>query len=795
MFRNILTITLRNFQRQFLYSFINILGLAVGMACSLVIFLYVYGEWSHDRHIKNGDRIYRIGISFFSMGEFAIGSELIGEYLPRAFDGVAALTQFQNDPGGQFTIGTETFRETVFHADSNFFKVFSREAVQGNLASALQRPNSIVLTESMARKFFNSVDVLGKTVEVGKEKTPHEVTAIIKDDVRNSHLKANIWTSFALDPNQKYVWSSASMYNYVLLHEKFSHADLRKAIDQIVANDIFPAADFGHKKLEEYIADPNSIKLHITPLREIYLRSKVNFELTPGGNETNMIIFSIIAGFIVVLAAVNFINLSTARAARRAKEVGIRKSLGTSRGKLVLQFLFESVMISFLSLVIALGLAELFTFTFFWITGQTLTIDLWNPIGILIVVGFALVLGVSAGLYPAFYLTRFQPVKVLKGNFAGSGSSGFRNGLVIFQFAISICLIICTTVIISQFRFMSTKDLGFDQQNVFTINNMQLMSNAFTLRDELLNHPDVVSASMHAGEPGSKNVISYSAFQTDWMEQALSMFTYFGDENFQKVMGFRLIEGRWFDANLTSDSAAIILNESAVRALGITGKALGTKLNKEFTVIGVVSDFHWESLRKDIGPVAFQYENAKPRRIYPLSQLGIKVRSAKAASVLDFCRARWKERVPDEPMQFQFVDQNFGDLLVKEQVFGKAIAFFTVLAIFISCLGLFGLSAYTAEQRTKEIGIRKALGASVSNIILMLNRQFALLVLIATLVAVPVSYFAIGGWLNQFAYKIDLQVWMYVVGALLAMIISLATVAFHSLRASRTNPAETLKCD
>lgn len=772
------------------------MGLAVGMACSLVIFLYVYGEWSHDRHVKDGEQIYRIGISFFNMGEFAVGSELIGEYLPREFEGVAAFTRFQNNPSEQLKIGDKIFNEHVFRADSGFFSVFYREAKAGNLANALDKPNSIVLTESVAIKFFNDIDAIGKTISVGKERIPHEVTAIVKDDARNSHLKANIWISYALDPNVKYAWSSASVYNYLRLHKNFSRSDLQRAIDQVIAKDVFPVADFGHKKLEDYVADPNSIRLHITALRDIYMRSKVNFELVPGANETNMLIFSIVASFILILAAVNFINLSTARASRRAKEVGIRKTLGTSRTRLVMQFLFESVLICSIALVIALGLAELFTFTFFWITGQSLTVNLWlNPAAIAIVMLFALVIGILAGLYPAFYLTAFKPVKVLKGNFAGSRQGFFRNGLVAFQFVISICLIICTTIIVRQLNFMSTKDLGFEQENVVTINNMQLIKNPFSFRDEVLNHPDVISASMHSGEPGSKHIISYSMFKTVEMEQAQSMFSYFGDENLAKVMGFRLVEGRWFDPKVASDSAAVILNETAVRELGLTGRAIGTQLNKELNVIGVVSDFHWESLRNNIGPVAFQYENEKPRRHYPLSQLGIKVQASKLQAVIEACRSKWKERAPDEPMQFQFLDENFGALMVKEEVFGKAIGFFTVLAIFISCLGLFGLSAYTTEQRTKEIGIRKALGATVSNIILMLNKQFAMLVIVAAFIAVPMSYLAANQWLDQFAYKIDMEWWIYLVGGVLALVICSLTVGFHSLKASKTNPAETLKCE
>lgn len=794
MFQNILTITLRNLQRQFLYSFINIMGLAVGMACSLVIFLYVYGEWSHDRHIKNGERIYRVGISFFNMGEFAITSDLLGEYLPKQFDGIESFTRISNSPNEMVTVGNSTFTEQLFHTDSNYFKVFSRETIAGDITAALTKPSSLVLTEEMALKYFGTVDVIGRSIEIGKDRNPFQITAVIKDDERSSHIKAKLWATVVPDPNETPRWSSATSYNYFLLRENFTKEDLQLAIDRMLAKDVFPTIgrDMGNATFEEYINDPNAVKFHIMPLREIYLKSKVNFELSPGGNETNMLIFAIIATFILILAGVNFVNLSTARGTRRAKEVGIRKSLGTTKGKLILQFLFESIVVSVVSMILALGLAELFTFAFFWITGQSLNVNLWlNPSAILAVVIFTLLIGVLAGLYPAFYLTAFKPVKVLKGNLSASGSGTFRNGLVVFQFVISIGLIICTTIIVRQLSFMESKDLGFDQTNVITINRMQLLKNPFTFRDEVLNHPDVISASMHSGQPGSKRVISFSAFQTDTLQQPVSMFTFYGDENLQSVMGYQLIEGRWFNPDLESDRSAVILNESALKVLGIPTNAEGRMLNKEERVIGVVRDFHWESLRNNIGPVAFRYQDEKPAQM-TLSQLSIKVRSSKAADVLEFCKAKWKD-IRDDPMQYHFLDENFAALLVKESVFGKAVGFFTVLAIFISCLGLFGLSAYTTEQRTKEIGIRKALGATVSNIVVMLNMQFVKLVLIAMLVAVPLSYYAIGKWLDQFAYKIDFQFWMYFAGGILALLISSLTVAFHSLKASKINPAETLK--
>lgn len=800
MLKNYITIALRNLLRQFLYSFINIFGLAVSLACSLVIFLYVYGEWSHDHHFRHGDRIYRIGVSFLTVGQFANGPELLMEYLPKEFEGIEALAGFQRNPAEKLRIDEKVFEEEVFYIDSSFFRVFSYDFKEGNAAGAVAKPASIVLTERMARKYFRDSPAVGKIIEIGKEKVPHVVTAIVRDSDEHSHMKTSIWVSRPRAYSDTRYWTSAHVYLYVLLRENVPGADLTAALDRVIEKVVYPSS---HAKqsgmlLKQYLADENSVRFQVMPLRDIYLHSKANLELSAGGNETNLYIFVVVALFILVLAAVNFINLATARATRRAKEVGIRKSLGTSRGRLIAQFLLESVMVSLFSALLALGFAELFTFAFYWITGQPLSISLWRSVwslpGVFL---FAAFVGVLAGIYPAFYLTAFQPVKVLKGNLQVSRSQGFRNSLVVFQFAISITLIICTTIVARQLTFISTKDLGFRQDNVVTIDNLSLMerSAAVTFREKMRSLPGVETASLHAGEPGSKAILAFYTYQTPAMPEALGIHTYLGDHHYLDAMGFRLVQGRDFDEALASDTASVILNEAAVDALGIMGNPIGAEVNKGVRVIGVVRDFHWESLRNTIAPAAIMLIRDATKGNMAHSQLALRVNSAAMRTVLSAAEAHWKAQVPGETFRFHFLDENFGKLLQKEEVLGKAIGFFTVLAILISCLGLFGLAAYTADQRTKEIGIRKVLGATVVNIVMMLNKQYTRLVLVAMLIAIPVSWYVATHWLSGFAYRTPVSLWIFAGGGLTGLVISYATVAFQSIKASKTNPSETLKCE
>lgn len=790
MLHNILLVAYRGLIRQFSYSLINIIGLAIGIACSLVIFLFVYGEWSYDRGFSKGDRIYRIGISFFNIGKFASGPERLLEVLPEEFAGIENATRIRKD-NVPITVKEKTFPNTqAYYADSAYFKIFNYNFLYGDPHKALTNPNEAVISDEMAIKLFGKTDVIGEVIVAGKEKKPYAVTGVVEALDFNSHLKSEIWLSIQSQLTHEPAWSSAAFHNYVLLKQNNTEADLQLALNNIFEKYVYPESGkpMGFKSLETYRNNELAIKFYVHPLKDIYLKSKLNLELSPGGNESNIYIFAGISLFILLLAGVNFINLTTARASRRAKEVGIRKTLGTSRKKLVGQFLLESVMTSSMAMVLAMLLAEVFLLMFKYVTGSPLLPTIWhNPLTVFLFIAFSIMVGVASGVYPAFYLTSFKPVKVLKGNLAISGGGKFRNLLVVFQFSVSIVLIVCAAMVQQQLHFMETKDLGFDQENVVTIDwTDKLKTSADSYKNELSTQAGVINSSFHMGEPGSKRILAFYTFQTPKMQSPISINTFFGDADYLSVLGMRLVNGRAFDRNLASDTLSVILNEAAVKALNLGDDPIGATVNEKQKIIGVVSDFHWESLRTAIAPLAIVLSKGK-------AQLGFKMQGQAIPGFLKAAEARWKQLSPDEPFQYHFLDENFMELLEKEAVFAKSINVFTLLAILISCLGLYGLSAYTAEQRTKEIGIRKVLGASAANIVVMLNRKFTLLVLIAVGISVPVAFYAIQLWLQDFAYKVEMGPMVYIGSIVTALAIAWITVSYHSFRAARVNPAVTLK--
>ncbi len=768
MIRNYLLVIYRNLTRQFSYSFINIVGLAVGLSCSLVIFLYVYGEWNYDRGFAQADRIYRIGVSFFNMGRFANGPEELLNVLPKEFAGIETATRIAKDRDVAIKVNDKTFTEpVVYYTDTAFFHVFHFSFLAGDACSVLKGPHEVVLTVKTAEKLFGKSEVLGEVLEIGKERTPYAITGVVEDPGFPTHLNAAMWISNQSMIKGEREWSSAAFYNYVLLKANSTEAGLNQALEKTIEKHVYPESGVpaGFKSLGDYKGNENSVKFYVHPLKDIYLKSKLSLELSPGGNEMNNYVFSAISLFILILAAVNFVNLTTARASGRAKEVGIRKTLGTSRGRLIVRFLVESVFTCTVAMVLALFLSEVFLVVFEYIAGNSLVSTVWtSPSSILLYFGFAFLVGILSGIYPAFYLTSFTPVNVLKGNVIASGGRGFRNVLVVFQFSVSITLIICTAIVLQQMRFIQTKDLGFDQQNVITVDNGSLLGHsAESFKNELAKEAGVVQSSFHGGEPGSKRILSFYTYQTPAMEKAITINTYWGDADYVSLMGYRLLKGRTFSKDLVSDTSGIILNETAVRALGLGDQPVGAVVNKTQRVIGVVSDFHWESLRNSIAPTAIILSKEK-------WQIGFRLNHS-IPGFLKKAEARWNELVPDEPFRYHFVDENFGQLLQKEKVFGKAITFFTFLAIFISCLGLYGLAAYTAEQRTKEIGIRKVLGATAANIVLLLNKDFTRLVLLSIVIAIPAAVFIVSLWLEGFAYKTPVEIWAFAASILTAMII------------------------
>lgn len=789
MIKNYIIIAFRNLLRQFSYSLINIVGLAIGLACSAVIFMYVYGEWSYDRHFPHANRTYRIGVGFFNLGGLAIAPEVLGTVLPEQYQGVEAFTRISKENSLLLATDTKQFQELAYYTDVAFFQIFPRTFISGNAATALRNDNSIVLTESVAERIFGTPDAMGKTLVVGKEKKLFSVTGIVKDDRRPSQLTSSIWLSNHGKLKNETRYTSASMYNYVLLKEGQQQKDLEAALDRILEKEVYPQRMGvpSNVSFEEYKQHPNAVQFPVYPFTDVHLKSTLRFEISPVGNEQNLYTFGAISLFVLLLASVNFINLTTARAARRAREVGIRKVVGSSRPRLVVQFLCESMLIAMIAMLLALFVGEAFLLIFQLISGSSLIPSLWTPWNLAILLLFTIAIGLFSGIYPGFYLTSFQPVRVLKGELTANGGGNFRNILVVAQFSISLCLMMCTAVIIHQMNFMKDRPLGFDQENTLTIDNIHNLGNhADAFEQYLLSLSGVTQAARHTGEPGNESSKMVYSFRTKDMPDAMTINTYITDDRVIPLMGFELVDGRNFNHELASDSSAVIFNETAVKVLGLKDP-VGTRLKQGGQVIGVVKDYHWQTMREEIGPSAFVMSTTD------YAVLSLRLTPSSAAQVVEKAAEKWKELVPDEAFKYHFLDENFEALLEKERIFGKAVGFFTTLAIFVSCLGLYGLSAYTTEQRNKEIGIRKVMGASASHIVMMLNKRFAMLVSISVLIATPAAALIMLKWLEGFAYRADMTVDLFVVSIALAFIVALITVSYHSIKASLTNPVDALK--
>jgi putative ABC transport system permease protein len=775
MLKNYFTIALRNLRRNITYSVINIAGLAIGFASAMLIGIWVYQEWNYDRHYEGADRIYRIGVNFMSIGDLAVGPVQFTDYA-REFPEVESSTRISRPSQVLFRIDDKQFSESeVIYTDSAFFRVFSHSFLEGNPANALNRPNSIVITRSVAQKFFRGSPALDHTILVGEEKEPYIVTGVVADPVYKSHINARIWIGREYDAGTN--WLSASVYNYVKLKEDFDRASLDSRLYELIESRISPTLP------QNISVDYKFLPITIT---DIYLTSEARFEPSPTGSKNNITIFGAIAFSVLLIAAINFVNITTARSSTRAREVGIRKTLGSKREALVGQFLVESVMLSGIALLLSFGLAEGFLTLFEQVTGLKLVEKLITDRGILATVCLiALATGLLAGVYPAFYLTAWKPVKVLKGNiFSPNGKIGFlRNGLIVVQFTISVCLIIGTAVIYKQLQYMQTSDLGFDKENVLVIGNTQpLEGQREFFKQALLEQAGVESASYTRVPAGGD--IWVASLRTPEMDEGLPMQNFPGDHDMISTLGFRIVEGRDFSLEFASDTSTVILTQKAVQALGLT-EPLGTILNGHLEVIGVAADFHFQGLKDELEPAAL---TLNPDGI----SLAIRF-TGNPQPLIGRAQQLWDEVAGSSRMDYYFLDERFEALLEKEKLLSKAVLIFSVLAIIISCLGLYGLSAFMTERRTKEISIRRVLGASMRDIVLMLNKSFTKTVLIAIVVSVPVATIIMNRWLEDFAYRIEIGVWVYAAAGVLAMAIALLTVSTQAIRAALVNPVESLK--
>ena len=809
MLKNYLRIALRNLKKYKAYSLINISGLAVGIACCIAIMLYVQDELGYDKFNKHAERIYRVAFHAVlpSLKEDGtLTPSPLGPALLAEFPQVAAYTRIEGWMAPVLRYGSKAFSEPQFlEVDSTFFDVFTVHFLGGNPKTALTQTNSVVLTESMARKYFGSADPMGKILNVD-HKSDWIVTGVIKDWPENSHFKFDFLGSFYADSlSRSTIWLTNNCLTYVLLKTGTDPLSFQKSMNEaLMKKYVKPQMAAVGTAAAPFISTSGAWEYSLQPLTSIHLFSHLEYEIEPNGNISYIYVFSAIAIAILLIACINFINLATARSERRSKEIGIRKTLGSSRPQLIRQFLTESILMSLFAVVLAIGLVELFLPLFNSIAGESISLNLLrSPLVIPALMAFGIVIGVIAGIYPAFFLSSFDPIQVLKGGTTSKRRKVMlRGSLVVFQFVVSIVLFIGTFVIFNQLKYIQAKDLGFDKEQVIVIKKANdLGSRLGEFEHELLTNTSVVSVSASSAIPGSEQNQSMFWLEGSSDQTPRELHEVYCDYNFLNTCGISLAGGRFFSPEHPSDSGAVVVNQQAEAAFGAGSLAERTLSRprpsrspwSHFPVIGVVKDFNFQSLHQSVNPLLLRvlppgYDNDVPY-VFVL----VRVKPGDYPATISFIENTWKKYADHESIEYSFLDQDVGRMYIADQQAGKIITTFSILAIFIACLGLLGLAAFVTEQRTKEIGIRKVLGASVMEVMALLSKEFIKWVLVANVIAWPLAYYVMNNWLKNFAYKIDLSFWVFAASGLFVMIIALLTVSSHAVKAATANPVESLR--
>lgn len=784
------------------FSFINIVGLSVGITVCFVIVRYVQYEWSFDRFNVDADRIARIVFNASMNGGKISESNVmppVAATMKRDYPEVEDATRLMQFGMPKVSLGTRVFRgDEAALVDPNFFDVFTFHFIAGDPQTALEQPHSLVITQDAAIKYFGSAEALGKTL-VLNDQTTYRITGVVEGWPPNAHFhfelfgSLNGWPDAASDS-----WMTSGYYTYLLLRKGSDLDALETKLPGMVDKYMGPQIkqQMG-LSLSQFHTQGNQLGFTLQPLTAIHLHSHTTTELEPGGNITYLYIFSAIALFMLLIACINFINLSTAGASKRAKEVGVRKVIGGSRLALVKQFLLESALLVF----VALGLSVIWIYLFLpWFnrfSGTAIPTGFDGPL-VLEFIALGVMVSLGAGLYPAFFLSSFKPIVVLKGK-AGSGRKSWdlRSGLVVFQFFISVGLIIATLVVWQQMRFIQNKNLGYDKTQLLVLpNSYALGHNEEVFKQEMLRDPRVINATASsyrpAGPSNSNNTLAFPEGHEDQMHRAVQ---YHVDEQYIPTLGMQMASGRNFSSLFGNDSIAMIINESAARAFGWNdAAAVGKTLvnasrvpHIPYHIIGVVKDFNFKSLHEPITPLFMVLD--------PESGLIFKVHTSDIRSLIAHMEDQWKHLGATEPFRFSFMDQLYNNTYALEARTSLLLNLFAILTILIACLGLFGLATYTAEQRAKEIGIRKVLGATSFQMVRMLSTHFLKLVGLACLVAFPLAYWAMDKWLQGFAYRINLSGWVFVEAAAIALCIAWSTVSARALKAARMDPAKNLRTE
>ncbi len=799
MFKNYFKIIYRNVRRNKIYSFINVVGLALGIACCLLILMYVWDELSFDRHFLKDEQIYRlVADQSTSVGtrQLAVAPTAWGPALKAEYPDIKNMVRIW--PYAQIAFYNEIpFKVVNLRVDSTFFEVFGLRLMQGDPKTVLDDPWKIILSKQTAKSMFGEENPLGKFIEIDTEINKLQVSGIMEDVPPNSHFRADVVTLFTPWMREEILpyWTSLrEIHTYIELPEKAAARDLEQKL---------PAFLLRHLPKE----DAAQFSPLLQPLTDIHLRSDRDAEILPGGDIRYVYLFSSVALFILLIACFNFMNLVTAKSAERAKEVGMRKTLGAQRWQLIGQFLGEAILLSIIALFLALIIVDLGLPTFNTISGKNLVLKaiFTNKLAVAGLLLGTIFIGMLAGSYPAFFLSAYKPVDVLRGGFETvSGGEVFRKSLVVFQFTIAIVLITSTVVVYQQLRYLQDERLGFDKEHIVILpiqhRNMKFNQNLF--KNEVLQYSSVLKVAATSDMPGDS--IGLRKYRLESVSGTFHAACIDADHDFAETLSLKLVAGRWFSKEMATDSSAFVMNEAAVRMFGMASPEyiLGRRLQRlkfdpdsssmihlQGPVIGIVRDFHYASLHENVKPLIFNV----PKRKWHSNWFAIKISSEHVGSTLDLLEKKWKAYTSTYPYSYSFLDEKLDALYRSEQRLGKIFSAFAGLTILIACLGLFGLASFTAERRIKEIGVRKALGASVSQIVVLLSKDVLTLVVLAMTIAVPIAYYGMREWLQNFSYRINIGAETFVLSGLLTIVIASVTISYRSIKAALINPADALR--
>jgi putative ABC transport system permease protein len=792
MIRNFITTALRNFTKHKFFTFINIAGLSVGMASCLLILVFVFHELSYDRFHDNHENIYRI-CARGMIGETKVNQVYTTAKLPETlimdYGEVVNAARILSRSNVEVKVGEEIYNESRMAAvDSTFFDIFSFPLIEGDAKKVLTEPNTTVLSESTARKYFGDEDPINKVLLMNGE-TAFKVTGIMKDFPENSHFHFDLLLSVvSFEGRLNDHWWNNNFRTYIVLRDDADPKELEAKFPAFIKKYIGEGKD----DWDKWLAAGNNWEYFLQPLASIHLNSSLNGEFEANGNINYIYIFISAALLIVIIASVNFMNLSTAKSEQRSKEVGLRKVVGSSKGLLIFQFLHEAVFMSILAFILSVVLVFIALPWFNSFTGKSFELfDMYNLQTLPYLLAAVLMLGILSGLYPAFYLSSFKPMEVLKSKInRRKNGVNLRGTLVVFQFVISIFLIVGTLVVYRQLDFVQNVNLGFNKEQIVVLHGAGALGNkSETFKELLFTNPNIKKVSTSQTLPG-KGFMNWGC-NVEGREGWLTLNMNITDIDFLDTYQMQMVEGRFFSKDFLSDSTAIVINENAQKVLGWEDP-LQRKINmngNSYHVIGVIKDYHYESLHTQVRPMGMIMF---PRDWRP-SYVSLKITGEDVPETLDFIEKRWATTTGGFPYQFSFFDQEYQQLYDNEVQTSNMFIFFALIAIFIACLGLFALSAFVAEQRTKEIGIRKVNGAGVNNILLLLSSNFAKWVLMAFIISLPLGFFVMRKWLENFAYKIDLNWWIFAVAGLAALFIALMTVSFQSVKAALKNPVDALR--